>query len=88
MFFWIVKGEKEEIVGVEMVNDLGVKVEVLFSSVLKELEKGIYLEVCGGVMYEGDFYLFFYFFMNVIVVYLKVVGVKFMLWMMFIGWES
>ncbi len=88
MLFRTAKGEKEEIAGAEMANDLGVKAEVLSSSALKELEKGTHLEARGGVMYEGDSHLSPHLFMNAIVAHLKAAGAKFMPRTMLTGWES
>lgn len=88
MLFRTAKGEKEEITGAEMANDLGVKAEVLSSSTLKELEKGTPLEARGGVLYEGDSHLSPHLFMKAMVTHLQAAGTKFMAETALSGWET
>lgn len=88
MLFRTAKGEKEEMAGADMANNLGVKAEVLSSSALKQLETGTNLEARGGIMYEGDSHLSPHLFMKAILAYLKEAGAKFMPQTILTGWET
>ncbi|MBX2874771.1 MAG: FAD-dependent oxidoreductase [Saprospiraceae bacterium] len=88
MLFRSAKGEKEEISGAEMANDLGVQAEVLSTNDLASLEGGTRLQARGGVLYPGDSHLSPHLFMKAIVDYLKVAGVKFLPNTILAGWDT
>lgn len=88
MLFRSAKGEKEETMGAEMANSLGVKAEVLSSNEVRNLEKGTQLQARGGVLYEGDSHLSPHLFMKAIIDHLQEAGVQFMPKTILTGWEA
>ena len=88
MLYRSAKGEKEEIGGAEMANELGVKAKVLSADELTRLEEGTQMQARGGVLYPGDSHLSPHLFMKVIVAQLEDAGVKFRPNTSLSGWET
>ncbi|NRB48362.1 MAG: FAD-dependent oxidoreductase [Saprospiraceae bacterium] len=88
MMFRTPKGEKEEVGGAEMANELGVKAKVLTASEIANLEKGTQLQARGGVLYPGDSHLSPHLFMKAMVTQLEAAGVKFLPKTSLTAWET
>ncbi len=88
MLFRSAKGEKEELAGAEMANDLGVKATILSASELAQIERGTRLQARGGVLYPGDSHLSPHLFMDALIAHLKRSSVNFLPRTTLTGWET
>ena len=78
MLYKNVKAEKEEKEVAEQAHELGMEAKVLSAAEVQKLEKGIQLDILGGVYYPDDAHLYPNLFINQIIQKLQNQGVQFL----------